>query len=225
MITKLSFDFLKKINKNNQKEWFDKNRKTYEASHLEMIAFAEALMAEMNKHDRLIPMTGKKSLYRIYRDVRFSKDKTPYKSHWGGRMKRDTDFLRGGYFYNIEPGNSYVAAGFWRPNPHDMKLIRDNIALDAKELRKILSSRSFKSHFGEIRGEQVKSAPRGYDKNHPNIDLLRYKQFIVTKSFSDAQVLNKDFAKQCSKSYQAVRPFFDYMSYILTHDLNGVAIY
>ncbi len=226
MITKASFQYLKDLTNNNHKEWFDSNKSRYNMAHEEMIGFAEELMIHMNKHDQLVPMTGKKSLFRIYRDVRFSKDKTPYKNYFAGRLKRDTDWLRGGYYYKVQPGgNSMVGCGFWNPNPSDLKLIREQISADPTPLRKILNAKKFKELFGELEGDQVKTAPKGFSKEDPAIDLLRYKQFIVGRKFTDKEVLDKNFVKEVNKSFKGVRPFFDYMSEILTHDLNGLPLY
>ena len=224
-ITKKTVDFLREIKKNNNKPWFEANRSKYEASHEEMITFAESLMLEMNKIDKLVPMTGKKSLFRIYRDVRFSKDKTPYKHHWGGRMKRDTVWLRGGYYFHIEHNEAFIASGFWNPEKADLKLIRDNIAADSESLREIISSKQFKDVWGNLEGDKLKTAPKGYDKGHPDIDLLRHKQYIVSRKFSQKEMLSQDFVNQCVQSFKALRPFLDYMSEILTHDLNGEPLY
>jgi len=223
-IEKSTFKFLKDIRKNNNRPWFEKNKAKYAIMHENLISFAEDLMSEFSKSDNIVPMTGKKSLHRIYRDVRFSKDKTPYKSYMSGRMKRDTDWLRGGYYYHLEPGNSFLALGFWNPEASDMKLIRDNIAQDDKPLRKILNSKKIRDTF-ELHGNQLKTAPKGFPKDHPAIDLLRYKQLVLMRSFTDKQTLDKHFLKECVKTFKAARPFLDYMSMILTHDLNGEPLY
>jgi len=223
-ITKSTLKFLKDLRNNNNKPWFEKNKDRYLEMHQNMIAFAEGMMAELGKSDKLVPMTGKKSLFRIYRDVRFSKDKTPYKSHMAGRMKRDTDWLRGGYYYHVSPGDTTLALGFWNPNPKDMKLIRDNIAQDDKTLRKILNSKKITNTFN-LHGQQLKTAPKGYPKDHPAIELLRYKQLVLTRNFTDKETLDKGFLKECVKTFKTSRPFLDYMSEILTHDLNGEPLY
>jgi uncharacterized protein (TIGR02453 family) len=131
---------------------------------------------------------------------------------------------RGGYYFHIEPGNSFIGGGFWAPNPQDLKRIRDEIAFDAAPLRKILKSKSFITTFGELQGEQVKTAPKGFDINNEAIDLLRYKQFLLMKKFTDKEVLDPSFAKQAALAFKNMRPFFDYMSDILTTDINGIAL-
>lgn len=164
-------------------------------------------------------------MFRIYRDVRFSKDKSPYKTHWSGSFKRASKYRRGGYYFHIEPGNqSFIAGGFWAPNKEDLARIREEIAQAPDEFREIIETKTFVDTFGSLQGEQLKSAPKGYDKDHPAIDLLRYKQFIVVKPFSDEEVLRSDFVEVVNAVFQKMRPFFDYMSEVLTTDANGEPI-
>lgn len=220
-VEKSTLKFLKDLGKNNTREWFNDHRDEYEDVKTNAKAFLADLEAEMNKTD----VIEKTKLFRIHRDVRFSKDKTPYNTHISMSMSREGALRRGGYYLRITPGASVVACGFWAPNAEDLKLIRSHISADSKPLRKILGSKKFKDVFGSLEGEQVKTAPRGFDKYHPDLDLIRHKQLIVTKSFSDKEVLDPKFMKEVVNSYKAIRPFFDYMSDILTHDLNGVPLY
>ncbi len=227
MITKSNFTFLKALAKNNDRDWFMANKKTYEAEHDSVISFADELLALMNKHDNIENESGKKSVMRIYRDVRFSKDKSPYKSHWGIHFKRATKQLRGGYYLHIEPGNTFVGGGFWGPEPGDLKLMREGISADEKSFRKILNSKSFKDHFGKngVHGEALKSVPKGFSNDDPAADLIKLKQFLITEQFSDAEALSADFTKKVNDSFKAMRPFLDFMSYALTHDSNGIPLY
>ena len=221
-IAKSNMQFLKELEMNNNREWFNKNKSRFLEEEEKMRMFAEAFHAEMSKHDHLEPMTGKQILFRIYRDTRFSKDKTPYKNHRSGSFKRATARNRGGYYFHIQPGNqSFLAGGFWGPNKDDLKRIREEIAFDDKPLRKILKQKRFVDTFGGIEGEQLKTAPKGYPKDHPAIDLLRYKQLIVTRKFTDKEVLEESFLKEANQTFKALRPFFNYMSEILTTDANG----
>ena len=218
-----SFEFLKAIKKNNNRDWFNTQKETYliELAHLEQ--FANALLSKMNKHDVIETPSGKKSLHRIYRDTRFSKEKTPYKTNWSGGFSRAGKQRRGGYYYHLEPGSSFVAGRFWGPNPEDLKRIREELTYDATPLRKILKSKPFKNTFGTLLGEQVKTTPKGFDANNPAIDLLRYKQFLVKKSFSDNEVFDKHFVEKAAQTFRSMRPFFDYMSEVLTTDINGIS--
>jgi uncharacterized protein (TIGR02453 family) len=223
-IHKTGFDFLLALKKNNHRDWFNAHKQQYQQEQEQLELFAEALLRELNKHDEIETSTGKKSLHRIYRDIRFSNDKTPYKTNWSGNFKRATKFRRGGYYFHLEPGNSYIAGGFWAPNPQDLKRIRDEIAFDAAPLRKILKSKAFTTTFGALKGEQVKTAPKGFDPGHEAIDLLRFKQFLLIRNFSDKEVLSDQFLLEASQTFKNMRPFFDYMSEVLTTDTNGLAL-
>ncbi len=224
-IAPMTLTYLRKLAKNNNRPWFNTHKETFLKVEEDMIQFAEALMSEMGKHDHLVEMSGKQSIFRIYRDVRFSKDKSPYKDHRSGMMKRDTAKLRGGYYYHIQPGGkSFLGGGFWKPNPADLKRIRQEIAFDDKPLRKIINSKKFKDMFGQLEGDKVKTAPKGFDKDHPAIDLLRYKSMTIGRKFTDKEVTDESFLKEAVKTFRAMRPFFDYMSEVLTTDADGRSI-
>lgn len=217
----LTFDFLKKIAKNNNREWFTKNKTSYQGAYDQLITFADAVLLEMNKHDTIETATGKKSLYRIYNDVRFAKDKSPYKNHLAGSLRRATKQLRGGYYYHIEPNNSFLAGGFWSPNAEDLLHIRQHLSADPKTLKKILNQPTFKKTFDGLLGEQVKTVPRGFDINDPAIEFIRNKQFIVKHGFTNEEVLSPNFHLLVSNTFKKMRPYLDYMSDVLTTDLNG----
>jgi len=223
-IKKTSVDFLKKLSKNNTREWFNEHKEEYTDAQNNIIDFAGALLAEMNKHDNIETASGKQSLFRIYKDVRFSKDKTPYNTHWSGALKRATKKLRGGYYFHIQPGNSFLAGGFWGPEKNDIQRIRQDIDLNYKDWNKMLANKTLVNTFGKMIGEQVASAPRGYDKNHPAIDLLRYKQFLLKHDLTDEQILAPDFVKTANDVFRKMRPFLNFMSEILTTDSNGVSL-
>lgn len=225
MITNKTLDFLKKISENNDRDWFQANKNLYENSHEEMISFAGNLNELMKKHDLIEDVSAKKSLFRIYRDVRFSKDKSPYKQHWAGSLKRATVWRRGGYYYHIEPGNSMIAAGFWNPSPQDLKLIRSQIAFDPAPIEKINTESEFVKTFGGIEGAKLIKSPKDFSPDHEAIEWLKHKQFIVHKQFTDKEVMDKNFATIVDETFQKVRPFFDYMSEILTTNVNGEPLY
>src|ERR1700744_2808411 len=224
IINKDSLNFLKDLGQNNNRDWFNTHKDRYLEAHGNIAAFADALIAEMNKHDHLETISGKKSMFRIYKDVRFSKEKTPYNKHWSASFKRATKKLRGGYYLRIEPGNSRVVGGFFGPVPDDMKRIREDIDLNYPDWQKLLAEPSLVKVFGKLAGEQVLSAPRGYQKDHPAIDLLRHKQFLLRHTFTDKEVLDPDFLNIVNDLYKQMRPFFDYMSEVLTTDANGVSV-
>ncbi|MDG1517203.1 MAG: DUF2461 domain-containing protein [Flavobacteriales bacterium] len=224
-IQKSSFKFLKDIAKHNNRDWFAEHREDYQNQHNILVNFSDNLIDLMRKHDNIETSTGKKAVMRIYRDVRFSKNKAPYKTYSGMSFKRGTQLLRGGYYVHIEPGNSFVGGGFWGPNKDDLLRIRKGIVTDQEEFRAVLNSDKFKSVFGMLEGDQLKTCPKGFDKESTAIDLLRYKQFLIKKDFSDDEVLKADFLQNTNKVFEAMRPFFDLMSYILTTDANGVPLF
>lgn len=224
IIEKSTFDFLKALARNNDREWFQRNKNRYTAALNNVTQWVDALIIEMNKHDDIQTKNGKESLYRIYNDVRFSADKTPYNPRFAGTLKRMKPHLRGGYYYWIKPGASRVGCGFTYPNPQDLLRIRQDIDVNYKAWRPMLASRKIQSTFGTIQGDQVKTSPKGFSKDHPAIDLLRHKQFWFERQFTDAEVLAKDFDKKVNDTFKTIRPFFDYMSEVLTTDLNGESL-
>lgn len=224
-VPKESFTFLKDLKQNNDRAWFQEHKPRYQSTRQALILVVDDVLDQLREYDHIETPTGKAAMYRIYRDVRFSKDKTPYNVHWSALFKRATASRRGSYYLRIEPGGkSIVGGGFWGPNPDDMRLIRSHLAQEPEALRKIISSPTFTKTFGELQGRQVKTAPRGYKRDHPAIDLLRYKQFFAARTFSDREVLSVSFVGEVIQTYQAIRPFFDYMSEILTTDLNGESL-
>lgn len=223
-IPKSSLYFLSQLKENNNKPWFDAHKPEYLKELNQIETFAGTLLQELSKTDLIETASGKKSVYRIYRDIRFSKDKTPFKTFWGGSFTRATSERRGGYYFHIEKGNTFVGGGFWGPNAADLKRIRSEFGHDSESFRTILNSKSFVSTFGTLQGEQLKTAPKGFDTTHEAIDLLRYKQFLVLKRFTDDEVLSPQFLEQALETFKNMRPFLDYMSEVLTTDTNGASI-
>ena len=219
-ITSETFDFLDDLSRNNNRDWFDQNKTRYQSIYGDFKEFHLELMEFMKAHDQI----EKGRVYRIYRDVRFSKDKTPYKPYLAGNFKRATHYLRGGYYYQIERGNSFLAGGFFGPNSQDLLHIRNQISQFPDPLMEILEDKNFKEYFGVLKGEKVKTAPKGFSQEDEAIDLLRHKQFYVEHYFSDEEVLSDDFMIKLNEGFQGLRPFFDYMSEILTTDLNGESL-
>jgi uncharacterized protein (TIGR02453 family) len=216
-----SLDFLSILKENNNREWFNARKDEFLQQQDFVEKFAGLLLNELNRHDLIEIQPGKKILHRIYRDTRFSKEKIPYKINWSGSFKRATRQRRGGYYFHIEPGNSFLAGGFQALNAEDLKRIRDDISFDAAPLKKILNSKSFRETFGTLQGEQVKTTPKGFDKNNEALDLIRHKQFLLIRHFTDEQVLSLSFLKEASQTFRNMRPFFDYMSEVLGSDSDG----
>ena len=224
IIQQSTLNFLKELSKHNDRDWFNQHKEKYRQAQENASQFADQLIVLMNRHDRLETPSGKKSLYRIYNDVRFAKDKSPYNPRFAGYLRRYKPQLRGGYYWWIKPGASRVSCGFAYPNPEDLRRIRVDIRDNFEDWNRILGSKGIRENFGTMQGDQVKTAPRGFDKDHPCIDLLRYKQFWFSRSFSDKEILSPHFLNEVNKTFKSIRPFFDYASEILTTNLNGEPI-
>ena len=215
------FEFLNQLKQNNHKDWMDANRKEYQANEKILKQFYTEVEAKLAKTDEI----AKRKVFRINRDIRFSKDKTPYNVHRSASFSRAGAQRRGGYYLRIEPGNSRMAGGFFSPEPADLLRIRKEFEIDSSEIKAILNNPSFKKAFGGFNQEYaVKTAPKGFSKDDPNIDLLRLKSFFIEHRFTDAEVLAEDFQENLVQHYSLLRPYFDYMSDVLTTDLNGVSL-
>ena len=211
------FRFFEQLGKNNNREWFEQHKPEFKALEAKVKQFGEALKDQLNQHDSI----DRFKLFRVYRDVRFSKDKTPYKTHFGMAWHRTKPEYRGGYYLHLKPNDIFLACGFWDPNPADLKRIRQEIDMDADEYRDIINEPNFKRIWGELQGDAVKTAPKGYAKDHPNIDLLRHKQHIFMVRYTEKDVAAEDFLDRLDAALQAVRPFVDYMSAVLTTNADG----
>jgi uncharacterized protein (TIGR02453 family) len=219
---KSTFKYLQALEVNNNRDWFAAEKETYLKAQQNAKEVFSDIHLKLQKEDEI----EKSKMMRIYRDVRFSKDKTPYKVHFANSYARLGKELRGGYFLRIRPGASFLAGGFWEPSKEDLFRIRKEIELDASEIKEVLKEKSFKKYFGGKfeSFSELKTAPRGFDKEHPDVALLRKKGFIASRSFTDEEVLSPDFADEVTKSFQAMRPFFNLFSDILTTNLNGESV-
>lgn len=219
--SKDTLDFFNKLEKNNNRDWFNDHKNEFKKNEAHAKEAYKYLYESLNKHDHV---DGFK-LFRIYRDVRFSKNKLPYKTHFGGAFKRKKPELRGGYYVHIQPNNkSFIATGFWEPNKDDLLRIRREFEQDDQDIRAIINEKNFKSVWGDFVGDELKTAPRDFDKDHPAIDLIRKKQFIFTRNYTDNEVISDEFLNNVNESFKTIRPFFDYMSDVLTTNLNGESI-
>ncbi len=221
-IPKSVFTFFKKLEKNNNRDWFNENKPEFKAIEKDVKAVYNTIFENLNMHDEI----DKLKVFRIYRDVRFSKNKLPYKAHFGGSFHRLKPRLRGGYYLHLQPNNeSFIATGFWEPAKEDLLRIRKEFEMDDSEIRDILADKKFNTVWrNSFVGDEVKTAPRGFDKEHKAIDLIKKKQYIFTKKFTDKAVLDANFLDEVNASFKAIRPFFDYMSDVLTTDLNGASL-
>jgi uncharacterized protein (TIGR02453 family) len=215
MNLELILKFLKDIKRNNNREWFEKNKSRYLEAKNNFDDFLEALHKELVKFDESLEgLNPRKQGFRIYRDVRFSKDKQPYKINMGagfsahGKMDQEP-----GYYVHLEPGNSFVAGGFYMPDSTNLAKIRQEVDYHTEGLMKILNDRKFKKHFdGLDEFDRLKTAPKGYPKDHPHIDLLKNKSFVVSHYFSDTEVKDKKFVKQLAEVCKALKPLNDFLT-------------
>ena len=215
------FKFLNTLKDNNNRPWFAENKEYYLEEEEKIKSFFTTIFQGLQLQDNLEGMKA----YRIYRDVRFSKDKSPYKLYRSCSYKRATEALRGGYHLEITPDDSFLAVGFWQPNKEDLLRIRQEFELDVDTITDILNSKEIEETFGGFYKRNIlKKAPKGFDRNHPNIQLINKKDFILLRKFTNKEVLHKDFQKTVLKSFKSVKPFFDYMSSVLTTDLNGESL-
>ena len=221
MLSKEVFIFLKTLKNHNNREWFKENITTFRAAETYVKLLYSELYNELNHVDSIDNF----KVFRIYRDIRFSMNKTPYKTHFSGSFHRTKPDLRGGYYLHLAPNNeSFIATGFWNPNKEDLFRLRKEFETDSEELRAIIDNLSFKAVWGHLEGDELRSAPRGFDKQDQNIDLIRKKQFIFSKKYTDKQVQSDRFILDVIDSFKAIRPYFDYMSSVLTTNLNGESI-
>ncbi|MGY8932822.1 MAG: DUF2461 domain-containing protein [Flavobacteriales bacterium] len=220
-IQKSIFSFLNKLKTNNNRDWMTEHKKEYQSNEKLLKQFYGSVEASLNITDEI----SKLKVFRINRDLRFSKDKTPYNIHRSASFSRAGAQRRGSYYLRIEPGNSAMAGGFFSPEPVDLLRIRREFEMDTTEIRTILNQKEFKKAFQGFNQEnQLKTAPRDFNKEDPNIDLIKLKNYFVVHHFTDDEVMSKDFEDQLMNHFLLLRPYFDYMSEVLTTDLNGVSL-
>lgn len=216
-IHKDTLDFLKLLSANNNRDWFKSNKGQYEAAKQNVEYFIDDVIKRISKFDPSISHhTGKSAMFRIYRDVRFSKDKSPYKTHFGahvtGALKKSEIHSRAGYYIHIAPSGTMLAGGAYMPLGPWLKGIRRKIAEHPDDFKKVVNKASFKKYFGTFEGEQLKTAPKGYPRDHPQIELLRYKSFLATHECADKDVLSKSFAGHAAQVFKALYPFDEFLN-------------
>lgn len=217
-VDKKTFKFLKDLKKNNNRDWFQENKPRYEEARQNFIESVVQIIKNVSKFDPQIgDLEAKKTVFRIYKDTRFSKDKTPYRINMGAHLVAHNlkPHDRAGYYLHIEPGNCFLAGGAYMPPGPWMKAIRSEIDGNAKDLKKILNSKAFKDTFGEMEGEKLKTAPRDYPKDHPEIELLRYKSFLAVRNLSEKEVADEGFEKEAARVFKVLKPFDDFLNSVL----------
>lgn len=217
-ISSTTLKFLSDLKENNNKDWFAANKSIFENAKAEFEAFIDALIQQIAAFDPTIKHhKGKDCVFRIYRDVRFSKDKSPYKTNFGAHItaaeKKSDIHTKAGYYIHLEPGgNSMLAGGAYMPPSDWLKSIRQEIHYNTADFKAILNSKSFKKYFGELSGEKLKTAPKEYPKDHPEIELLKYKSFLATHQCEDEIITSKNFLKHCREVFEVLYPFDQFLN-------------
>ena len=211
----LILKFLKTLAKNNDRAWFEKNKSKYLAAKDEFDQVAAALLKELIVFDEsLAGLDPKKLTFRIYRDVRFSKDKRPYKNNMGAAFSATGKGMgTPGYYFQVQPGGkSFVAIGLFQPVPENLAKVRQEIDYNGDQLAKIFKEKKFRSNFSKFWDEDtLKTAPKGYAKDHPYVEWLKLKSFVVTRSFTDSDVADKKFLKKAVDVLKSAKPLNDFL--------------
>ena len=215
-IKKSTLDFLTAIKCNNNREWFIGNRPLYLNAKNNYESFVQEVINEIINFDPILKgLEVKSCVYRFNRDIRFSNDKSPYKSHFGAFIvrggKKNGDRLAG-YYFHIEPGRSILAGGAYMPPSPWLTAIREKIDESPDELVKIIKAKNFVKYFGELSGEKLKSAPKGYPKDHLHIELLKLKSYLVENEVKDKMVLSNDYFDHVINVFKAMKPLNDYLN-------------
>ncbi len=202
------FAFLTELRLNNNKEWFDENRHRYEESRKKVLFLTDMIINEIKNFDPEIGnITAKDCVFRIFRDVRFSNDKTPYKINMGSFIaKGGRKGIGAGYYFHIEPGGSFVGGGAYCPQPDILKAIRTEIFDHPEEFKKLINRESFTDIYTEMYDDQLKTPPKGFPKDFPDIDLLKYKSYAFTSKISDIELLEGDFENKIVTAFKELAP-------------------
>lgn len=223
MLKASTLQFLRDLVQNNNREWFQENRKKYDTAKADLEELVGGVITEVSKFQDLGNLLVKDCIFRINRDIRFSKNKAPYKSNLsagigpGGRSSGKID-----YYLHIQPdGQSFLGGGMWDPTTEQLANYRQEIDYNADELKAIIHEKTFRDYFPEVHGAVLKTTPKGYAKDHPEIELLRRKELFFVHKFSDKDVTAKDFQQNVVNGIKLLKPYCDYMNYILNHVNEG----
>jgi uncharacterized protein (TIGR02453 family) len=217
MLQASTIKFLKDLKKNNNKPWFDDHRNLYDQAKQDFENFIGSLISMHAKKDPSIAsLKPKDCVFRINRDIRFSKDKTPYKTNFGASINRGgKKSIFAGYYFHCEPSESFVGGGIWMPTPPELKKIRQEIDYSPDEFLKIISSAKFKNEYGKLyKGEDVslRKVPQGFEKNGPAAEHLKLKSILAMKALSEKDLLAKDLAKKAVKAFETLQPLIQFVN-------------
>jgi uncharacterized protein (TIGR02453 family) len=214
MISNNILEFLKALKNNNNRNWFAENKKWYQNSREEFEVYVNFLIGEIQQFDNDIRfLTAKDFIFRIYRDIRFSRDKSPYKTNFGAFfVKGGRKSGNAGYYLHIEPGNCFLAGGIYMPSSYILKIIRKEIYENIEEFKSIITDKKFIHHFKEISGEKLKASPHGYSGDFPEMELLKHKSYTAIKSIPDNFILNENFNEEVIRVFKAIYPLINFIN-------------
>ncbi|MDJ1482018.1 DUF2461 domain-containing protein [Cytophagaceae bacterium YF14B1] len=206
--------FLNQLKDNNTREWFQEHKDEYEQSRSVFIQLVKEILTAMAPFEpELSELDAKSCVFRIYRDVRFSKDKSPYKTHYGAWIANaNKSLVWPGYYIHIQPGESFLAGGLWMPPADQLKKIRQEIDYNGHKLHEIIDNATFQKFFKDFSEEEkLKTSPKGYPSDHPDIEWLKLKSFTVSCRITDAELNKKTFKDSCVEVFQAIKPLNDFL--------------
>lgn len=218
MLQSSSLKFLKDLKKNNNKPWFESHRNQFESTKADFLSMVGLVIKAISTFDKPIGrLEAKNCTFRINRDVRFSKNKAPYKNNMAAYFNKDgKKGLGSGYYLHIEPGKSFVAGGIWMPEPAILAGIRQEIDYSFDDWKKIVENKTFKTIFPEgITGDALTRPPKGYEETNPAIEYIKRKSFIVTRPFTDTDVQGKNFVNEVAKTFKAMKPLIDFLNIVV----------
>ncbi len=214
MIADSTLVFLEQLKENNHREWFNGHRSIYEESRADFISFCTDLLEDLKVlQPELLNTDIKDCIFRINRDIRFSKDKSPYKTHFSaafgpnGKSSGKIDF-----YFQLDSEKAFLGGGIWQPSPQNLARFRQEIDYNPQDLKSIIFDKTFKEYFGEPHGEKLKTTPKNYPSDHPDIELLKYKEMFYIKEFSRKEVLQKDFRQKVYQACTYLKPYIDYVN-------------
>jgi uncharacterized protein (TIGR02453 family) len=215
MLQSSTIQFLKALKKNNNKEWFDKNRKIYEQAKADYLNFVTILLNDIQGFDTsLMELQPKQCIFRLNRDVRFSKNKDPYKTNFGASFSKGAKKIQtAGYYFHLEPGENFVGGGLWMPMAPDLNKVRQEIDYCYKEFSSILKKPTFKSTYGDMDNSmKLVRPPKGFDVDNPALEYLKLKSFVVTRSIKDTELTDKQLVKNVVKDFKTIAPLVHFLN-------------
>jgi uncharacterized protein (TIGR02453 family) len=220
MLSAATIKFLKDLKKNNNKPWFDAHRKEFEAAKKDFEQLIQTVIDKHGKKDQTIShLKAKDCTFRINRDIRFSKDKTPYKSNMGAYINRGgKKSLYGGYYFHCEPGQAFAGGGIWMPMPPELSKVRQEIDYNFAEFKKIIHSKKFKSVYSDVSRDAeyvLTRVPKGYEADNPAAEYLKLKSIVAMTPVTDAELTSKDLAKKITTAFEALRPLLKFINHSL----------